>query len=81
MPEVEREATSGGHILGLWYQEAGELCQKPSPQKSLLPIGTLKQVLSPARLAELCLCCAGPRVGSGEAEAERLAHPWGLHQP
>ena len=75
------KATSSGHILALWYHEAGELCQKPGPQKTVLPIGTLKQVLSPALLVKLCLCCAGPWVGSGEAEAERLAHPWGLHQP
>lgn len=76
-PQMETEATLGFAFL---------LCDIKSyvssliHKNSLLPMGTFKQVLSPADLVELYLCYIGSRVGSGEAEAERLTHPWSLHQ-
>lgn len=73
MPEMETKATSGFAFL-LYGIMKLELCL-------VLLIGTLKQVLSHSSLVKLSLCCAGPRVGSGKAEAERVTHPWGVHQP
>lgn len=77
MSEMEREATLGFTFL------LCDITKLESYVRSLvlLPTENLKQVLSHANLSELYLCCAGPRVGSGEKEAERVTHPWGLHQP
>lgn len=78
VPGMETEATLGFTFLpyGIMKGYASSLvCPN-----SLVPMGTFKQMLSPANLVELYLCYTGSRVGSGEAEAERLTHPWGLHQ-
>lgn len=79
MPGMETEATLGFTFLpyGIIKGYAGSLVRP----NSLVPMGTFKQMLSPTNLVGLYLCYTGSRVGSGEAEAERLTHPWGLHQP
>lgn len=77
VPGMETESTLGFAFLPyriIKSYTSGLVCQAASRSWGAL------SNLSPANLVELYLSYTGSRVGSGEAEAECLTHPWGLHQ-